>query len=125
MDEVPDDMEVSVFISPDGYEMVIPVFNKKMTGVKAFIGMDTATAYDNAKLRTGRDFGSYRMQLQMSNWPKIVRWFAIHQDQGERLLGVSSNWMLGIADRVRSLGYDSETVIDLDTVNMAIADDME
>ena len=125
MDDVPEEADVSILLSPDGYEMVIPLFNKKFSRIGSLVGVDTAKVYYEAKLRNNQQISSVRMRLmQMSNWPKIVTWFAIFPDQGDRISSVAVNWMVGTADRVSSLGYESESIIDIDTINSAIEDDL-
>lgn len=125
VEELPDDFTISIFVSTDGYEMVVPVLDKNLNRVNSFIGMDTATAYDHAKLRTDRELGSYRIQTRMGNWPNILGWFSLTDKQAANLNNMSANWMIGIADRVKNLGYDGESIIDLEAVNTAIKKDNE
>jgi len=125
MDDIPDDATVSILLSPDGYEMVVPLFNKKFSRIGSLVGVDTAKVYYEAKLRNDQQIESVRMRLlQMSNWPKIVSWFAIFPDQNDRVSSVAVNWMVGTADRVRGLGYEAESIIDMETMNSAIEDDI-
>lgn len=118
--------EVSTLISPTGLEMVIPLFDKKFTAIKGFVGVQTTNIYEEAKIRHDQDFDLLETSLvKMSNLPTLVNWFSLTEDQSTTLVNVAVNWMLGVAEGLRALGYKGEEVINLTDANKAIEDQME
>jgi hypothetical protein len=119
-DRLPDETPIHVLVSPDGYEMVIPIFNKSMTKVGWFVGMDTVKVYDEAKVRAGRDIGGLKMHIRLTNWAKVAQWFSFTPASSEILVGVCMNWMIGVAEGAAQMGHESESIIDLEVANMAV-----
>jgi len=126
MDDFDEDTNCCVLISPDGYEMVMPLFDRSYSRIASFVGVDTARHYEQARIRTEQPIESVRTRLlQLSNWPKIVTWFAISETQGESASSVSVNWMIGTAQNLVSLGYESEQLVGLDEATSANENNLE
>lgn len=112
---------ISILVSPDGYEMVIPLFDKDFAKIGSFVGVDTARIYELAKVRHDQEADSVKTRLlQMSNWRYIVHWFAVNDDQVERVSSAAVNWMLGTASRLHAGGSENDDLVSLEDANNAI-----
>jgi len=69
-------VSVYSFVSPDGAEMVVPFPHQNLTGCSAFLGVDTATIYDSARLRKGETHIIRRRVLELSCLSDIVSWYS-------------------------------------------------
>ena len=118
--------EVSILISPDRSEMVIPLFNREFTMVSAFVGVQSAKVYQGARLRNDQQFDLLEARLMdYSNFPTLVSWFAMTGPQTTQLINVAVNWMLGVAKGVSDMGHEGEQTISLFEANKAIEDDIK
>ncbi len=123
MDDFEEDPRVSILLSPDAYEIVMPLFNNKFDSITSFIGVDTFNLYDRAKIRHNEELSllSVRM-MKLSDWDSIVSWFCVYPDQSNKFSSRAVSWMIGTAEKIRSLGYENNSVIGIDDVNVAILD---